>query len=369
MRAAWIATSAATLLVMLGDPVVAEEPAGPASAALPAAASELPADTTPFKLEAPHLYGFIQAHYRYAIETGSDGVVDYDNFRVQRVRIGVEGKVRPWVGYQIDFDPRAPEVAGILRDAYISILAIPRHELRFGQQKMQFGYENRVSSSKLFAVNRTEVSDNLSRGINLRDLGVGLIGNIKLGGGWRLEDAITLGNGARINVQADDTPTKNVWGRLGVRFRDDASGLVARLGVSGGMGDMIDNNEPLNPSDDERTKFKRLGVDVEVDHKWFFLSSELVMGWDRNVTLNESAEPSGYYVNLVGKTPWQVGPIARLDTLGEDFRRWTFGAYGGLPDESFRVLLNYEYREIFEDPSGNIGRGDDKIYLWAQVRF
>lgn len=327
-------------------------------------------ETSPFRLELPEIYGYVQAHYRYAFETGSDGLVDNSDFRVQRVRIGLRGKVLPWAGYEVDFDPRAPEVRGILRDAFVSLWFIPRHELRIGQQKMQFGYENRVSSSRLYAVNRTEVSDNLSRGVNLRDQGIGLLGNIKLGRGFRIEDAITVGNGAHMNAQDDNTPVKNVWGRLGFRYKNSPAALVTRLGVSGSTGDMVDEgNDPIDPADDERIKFKRLGVDLEVDQQWFFVSAELVMGWDRNRTLKESDEPMGYYVNLVGKTPWEIGPIVRLDTLGEDYRRWTFGAYYGLPDSIFRVLLNYELREISEDSNGHIGRGDDKLYLWTQVKF
>ena len=143
----------------------------------------------------------------------------------------MSGKVWPWISYDVEVDPRAPEVAGVLRDAYITLRFIPRHRVRLGQQKTQFGYENRESSSRLFAVNRTEVSDNLSRGPNLRDIGIGLLGSLPLGGGLRIEDAVTLTNGTGLNVQADDTDMKTVWGRLGVRYQFDGSWV--RLGGIG----------------------------------------------------------------------------------------------------------------------------------------
>src|SRR5690349_623598 len=132
----------------------------------------------------PRVGGYLQTFYREAFDTGEDDVVDYDNFRVQRVRIALEGDVYPWLSYDLEVDPRAPEVAGVMRDAFVSFKVIPRHRIRVGQQKTQFGYENRESSSRLFAVNRTEVSDNLSRGVNLRDVGVGVLGDVKLGNGW-----------------------------------------------------------------------------------------------------------------------------------------------------------------------------------------
>lgn len=316
------------------------------------------------KLEPPTISGYMQMFYRYAWETGSDGLVDYDNFRVQRVRIGVSGKVWPWISYDVEVNPRAPEVAGVLRDAYITLRFIPRHRVRLGQQKTQFGYENRESSSRLFAVNRTEVSDNLSRGPNLRDIGIGLLGSLPLGGGLRIEDAVTLTNGTGLNVQADDTDMKTVWGRLGVRYKFDGSWV--RLGGSGGIGDFVNPGDSnLNPTDDFLVKFKRVGADAEIDLPWAFLSAEYV--WGEDEAEGETIKPKGYYVNLVGRTPWNLGPIVRYDVLeipDEDFRRWTFGAYYGLAEDAVRVMVNYEYRGVKDDV-----RGDDKLFLWTQVRF
>lgn len=131
-----------------------------------------------WELTPPQFSGYIQVHYRHAFATGVDPLVDYDDFRVQRVRLGVQGSVFPWLSYDVKIDPRAPEISGVLRDAFVGFKVIPRHVIRVGQQKTQFGYENVESSTKLWAVNRSEVSDNLSRGLTLRDVGVGLIGEI-----------------------------------------------------------------------------------------------------------------------------------------------------------------------------------------------
>jgi hypothetical protein len=340
----------------------------PEVATPPDAIATAPSDDS-WTLQPPKVFGFLQVHYRNSLHTGVDtpanAGVDNDNFRVQRARVGVKGRVLPWLGYQVVIDPRAPEVGGIMRDAYLTLHVIPRHKLRIGQQKMQFGYENRESSTRLYAVNRTEVSDNLSRGPNLRDIGLGLLGNIKLGNGFRFEDAITLGNGARINAQDDDTAAMNLWGRLGVRYKHDHSNLTARLGVSGAIGDMMDEgDDPVDPTDDYRLKFKRLGVDLEVDQRWFFLASEFVIGWDENASTQERETLNGYYVAIAGKTPWDVGPIVRYDVTGDTFERWTFGAYYGPPGAPFRVMLNYELRLRMEEV-----RSDDKFYVWMQTVF
>lgn len=339
-------------------------PAGPATAQVdPGAAT--PNSTAPWVRRPPQVFGYLQFHYRYAFDTGSDTLVDNDNFRVQRVRIGIKGDIYPWLSYDVEIDPRAPTIQTVLRDAFIEMQVIPRHVIRLGQQKTQFGYETRVSSSDLYTVNRAELSDALARGITLRDLGIGLIGSVKLGPrGLRLEDAITVVNGAGMNVQADDTPRKNVSGRLGLRWRKDASDLVARFGVSGSSGDLVDREDPVDPFDDFTLTFRRLGTDLQVDHRRFFLSAEYITGRHENSATSETETVSGYYLTLVGKTTRQVGPLLRYDVLVDEFERWTFGGYYGAPSAPFRVLVNYEYRPLKDGLPG-----DDKFYLWTQVRF
>jgi hypothetical protein len=322
--------------------------------------------TQPWRRKPPLVFGYVQIHYRNAYDTGTDTLVDNSNFRVQRVRIGVKGYVYPWLAYDVEIDPRSPTIATVLRDAFFALKVIPRHDIRVGQQKIQFGYENRESSSNLFVVNRSEVSDNLSRGVTLRDIGIGLIGNVKVGPkGFRIEDAVTLVNGAGINVQNDDTPRKNLWGRVGVRWRRDTDGLTARFGISGATGDFIDPGNLPTPSDDIHIDFKRLGTDVEIDHSKFLINAEYVTGDDRDVDSGEKTSTNGYYVTLVAK-PWRdFGPLVRYDALGvEDSQRWTYGAWYGVPNARFRVLVNYEYRKL----RGGV-RADDKFYIWTQFRF
>ncbi len=315
----------------------------------------------------PHLYGFMQTFFRYSLHTNDpteDPNVDPPNFRVQRVRVMLDGGLLPWLSYKIGIDPRAPEITGILRDAYFDVTqVIPSHKLRVGQQKTQFGYENNESSSELFYVNRAELSDALGRGQNLRDIGVGLLGRIKLGGGFRIEDAITVVNGAGLNQQDDNNRKKNVFGRIGVRYKPKGGDTWVRAGISGARGDILELGDDLvDPADDVLISFLRVGADLELDTKWLFAAVEVAHGREKDPA--EQVNVTGWYVNLVGKTPYPVGPLFRVDAFGDEFRRFTFGAYYGAPSATFRVLLNYELRQLKDDV-----RGDDRIYVWTQVRF
>ena len=194
---------------------------------------------------------------------------------------------------------------------------------------------------------------------------MGLIGNVRLGKGWRFEDAVTVVNGDGMNVQADSTRRKNIWGRAGLRYRKDAADLTVRVGVSGATGDgVVEGLDPVDPADDYLQSFSRAGTDVQVNHRRFLVTAEYVKGTNDNTLTGEADDLSGYYVGVVGKTRWRVGPTARLDTFADEFRRWTIGAYYGLPNVPFRVLVNYEYRALKDGV-----RGDDKLYVWTQVRF
>src|SRR5258706_5351315 len=60
------------------------------------------------KSKAPHVSGFFQMFYRYSFFTSTDGMVDAPNFRVQRVRVAVDGDINHYLAYDISIDPRAP---------------------------------------------------------------------------------------------------------------------------------------------------------------------------------------------------------------------------------------------------------------------
>jgi hypothetical protein len=221
-------------------------------------------------------------------------------------------------------------------------------------------------------VNRSEVSDNLSRGFTLRDIGIGILGDYPLGGGWSIEDAATVVNGNGMNTQVDDTRRKSLWGRVGGRY--EAGGMMARAGFSAARGNFVEPADPLDPVPREsRVDFSRVGGDLEVDTSWAFAAAEYVWGrdtTDADTALEDTSDGAGYYVNLVGKAAavlgpeFKTGPLFRYDVMGDEWQRFTFGAYYGNAGDKLRVLVNYEYRRLKD-----VVRGDDRLYVWTQVRF
>lgn len=313
----------------------------------------------------PEISGFAQFTFKQRFDANGDGTTEPSLFRMQRVRVRVEGYVLPWVSYQVEIDPRAPEVGGVLRDAYIDVHVIPHHRLRLGQQKTQFGYENLESSSRLYTVTRSELSENPARGVTLRDIGVGVVGRVPLGGGWRFEDGVTVVNGSGMNVQVDDTKRKNFWGRAGMRYREKDGPFELRFGASGATGDEFVPADPLDPlTFDYVFSFNRFGVDCEVDSKWLFAAAEFLKSSEKSTNPAHPTDQQGWYVLLAGKTKREIGPVLRYDVLDTAaFKRWTIGGYWRNPDDPFRVMMTYEK---FEDDAG---KHDDRLFLWSQVRF
>ena len=311
----------------------------------------------------PKVYGYIQFQViNQPIDTNGDDEVNEGRSRVQRARLSVEGDINRYVSYEMDIDPRAPEVNGKLRDAFFDVQYRKNHVLRLGQHKTKFGYENQVSSSRLYVVNRSEMADEMARGINLRDQGVSFIGKWALGAKSRLNYAFSIVNGAGMNVQRDNNKKKSLWGRVGIRTK--SGDTKWRLGFSAGKADRYEPPEDGEPG--FFIDFKSYGTDFLIDTKRLMVNGEFAIGPMKEMGEEETVH--AYYLLLVGKMAKPYGPLLRYDSFNTDeFQRWTVGAYYGRPNDAVRVLFNYEFR--FEEDDIIDNAADDRLYLWTQVRF
>lgn len=307
--------------------------------------------------------GYLQAQYTLAHDTNDDGTEANDALALRRVRVTAAGQVVDRVGFKIMFDPST--ASNLLRDGYLTA-ALPRHEVRIGQQKTQFGYENPESSTKLFTINRALVSDRLGRGADLRDIGLGVLGEHPLPGGATVDYQLTVVNGAGTNVTKDDTDDPTIWLRAGGSY--GATVVTAHAGVSFAAGDRLDVGDPLDPMDDAPVDFTRLGADVRVEHVWFVAIAEAAFGTDE--TAAAATDALGFYATVIGVTAWKAGPIVRydwfdpdLDAAGDGFARVTAGAYYDVSGRAMRLIANYE-----ANLSQGTGR-DDAFLLWAQAMF
>lgn len=311
--------------------------------------------------------GYFQTQVLIPLDTQDDGIEENSAFSIKRLRIRFRGDILEKLTYTTMIDPSTPN--NLVRDAFISLKYIPHHELRLGQMKTLFGYENPESSTRLYTVNRAYASDKLGRGSDARDVGVGLFGDWELPDGFALDYGATLVNGAGPNKVIDDTARKNVWGRVGFRYKnDDAGKLSARLGGSIGAGNYLKAKDPdFADSVDEEIDFLRFGADLVIDTEWFHISAEFLMGNDDLPT--GTVDKMGFYATVVGFLPYHFGLIARLDQFDPNtdqdddlLRRGIFGAMYDLNSLNARLIVTYE-KDLSDTAI------DDRVFVWTQVLF
>ncbi len=214
----------------------------------------------------------------------------------------------------------------------------------------------------------------MGRGPTPRDIGIGLLGDWRLGEWIGIDYQFSAMNGAgRNNIET--TERKNLWGRVG--FVLNRRETFLRLGGSGGRGDTL--NVP---------PFTRAAADVELGNRWVVAVAEYI--WSRqdadpsrldpqtNLPANLPAIGQGFYALVVGKTPWNFGPIFRYDAfdqsslleLDRNFR-FTFGAYWAIPRLSSSLVVNYEWdrSDISQNPLLPQTAVDDVLSVRIDTRF
>jgi hypothetical protein len=256
------------------------------------------------------------------------------SFFLRRVRIRFSGEVVvPELTYTILVDPFASRP---LFDGFIAVKYIPHHEVRLGQFKVLFGWENPASSTILPTIERTLVSDRLGRGPNLRDIGVGLFANIPLVSDLRLEYGATFVNGAGAN-RLEDSPGKDLFGRLGLAW-----GKILRFGASGSRVKTFRDGEEAVIEESFR-----VGADVLVEYGPVFFVAEYIHGF---FTEPAKQRRNGFYATLLGHAPFGLEGVVRFEQYDPDLsapddvqRRLTFGLNYLLFGHSAKAMLNYRH--------------------------
>ncbi|MFO0584003.1 MAG: porin [Anaeromyxobacter sp.] len=383
--------------------ILSQTPAAePAAAAQPAAVQPAPAPAPEKKPEAAKpafpkftVWGFIDAQWSRLDPPAPTKPTS--TFELRRARIGVKGDVTPYTGFNILWD--GADTA--LKDAYANLKnvpGLPGLELRFGQWKTPFGYEQPESDTKLLWVNSSYVVNFLARATTVatastasdsRDAGLGVIGAWDVGP-VKAELNASFVNGVGPNKK-DDLEQKNLWARGGASTK--VGPATVRAGLSIGNGQQVvatGANAKFDGIgtrvDDTYQWFLTYGGDVEVDTPWFFCAAEWIRsekdqqaftttGTGTAAVLAEkrsSFNADGWYAGIFGKTPWGAGPILRVEQYdrnehvkGNFNRRTTVGAYYDIvAPVSSRIIFNYEL-----DHSDKSVKTGDKAYVFVQMMF
>jgi hypothetical protein len=351
--------------ILLAAALSQVEPApAPAAAAAPTTAAPAALGAA-----APRLSGYLQADWSSVDAPGAGR--DGNTFELRRARLQVAGEALALVSYKVEADVAEKVVNHVVKDAWIGLRLLPGAELRFGQFKTPFGYEQTESDTRLLWVNGSYVVAGMAHGPDSRDLGLGVNGAWTFGERFGVEVAAAVVNGAGPDT-ADELIEKNAWARVGGSLTLGA--WKARAGFSYGYGRQlvtVGTDLKLGTADDVSFYFHRFGGDLEVDSPWLFAVVEGASGRHDTSGATGVAQGRGLVAGGYGKTPWGAGPVVRYDwyapfdkVAGNDRQRLTLGAYYDLRPVAVRLAFNYDL-----DLSDAAAKTGNVATLMAQVLF
>lgn len=265
--------------------------------------------------------GYTQVRYQNIEEKGK-----VSGFDVRRARLDTKGNITPYFGYGLQYELA---VSPKLLDAYADYKLFDYLNFRLGQFVVPFSLENSTSDTKLFSIDRSLVTDNLSgrKGDvigdnNGRDVGLQVSGTfLKIADMPLVGYSVGIFNGNGIN-KSENYKFKDVGGRLVFHIIKGVD-----LGFSAYNGKYIhDPDLPVSKIDFNaikkdttidgiRTKISvldstttttvtysaqdriRYGADISVEMYGASLKAEYLKG-DNGIGNSTRAKLNGYYVQL-----------------------------------------------------------------------
>lgn len=250
---------------------------------------------------------------------------------------------------QVDLDPdgfQQEDLELTVLDLYLRYEIEKGHELRLGQTKVPFGYENLRSSERIFTIERSDVTRQLFQ----RDVGLVAYGQTDR---WEYGAGVFQGQG--LNNQ-ERNGSQDFVGKVVYRVLP-----ALKLGFSGQTG----TYRPRSSGSD--LKVRRVGMELRYQDGPLQFEGEYIVGEGFNLFSETDSNSRGYYLYGLYKIRSDLEFVAGYDrydpSLGRvneiradngvnERDRWTLGLnyyLGRSPVH--RVMLNYEFRRELEGPS------------------
>ncbi|MFN4110774.1 MAG: porin [Ignavibacteria bacterium] len=117
--------------------------------------------------ETTTVFGFLQPLYQINL---TDNVVPNNEFKLNRIRLGIERKFSDWFKGEIEIDPLDKN---LIKDAVISFDVFNEIEISVGRQKKPFSYERLISVKNIPFLERSKIVKELDQlGYCGRDIGI-----------------------------------------------------------------------------------------------------------------------------------------------------------------------------------------------------
>lgn len=330
--------------------------------------------------------GMLQAQADFGDKGDARFATDNDRFYLRRARINLQGKFLEEFDFRIEgeFAGSLGEASGNraqLTDAYINWNRYSFANVRVGQFKTPFGYEQLAADPKLFTIERSLPNDRLTVG---RQIGVQVAGDVL---DKKISYATGVFNGSGVNTSANDNEhfmwagrvAATAWeGKLG---KDDAkltvgvdaystkdTGLASQPSefgfdsVPGGTRDNIFTGRRQAGGLDTQFHVGRLDFWAEYLRARYKATDRLP---------SSSFDTEGWYV-MAGYfvVPKELQALLKyesfdpnLNVANNSTRTWTVGANYFLKGDDIKLQLDYLITSIYGQPT------NDKVIVRLQTLF
>jgi len=326
------------------------------------------------------LGGLLQAQADFGDKGDSRFKTDHDRFYLRRARVNAAGKFLEEFDFRIELDlsgslSETSNLRAQMTDAFINWNRFEFANVKVGQFKTPFGFEQLYSDPKLFGIERSLPNDVLTLG---RDLGVQVAGSVLE---KRLSYAAGVFNGTKLNNSFNDDDQFAVVGRVaGTPWQGKLFGQEAHwtLGVNGLYSD--DGNLTNMPSDFgfQNTMFTGIrrgyGADTQFHLGNFdFWAEYLHCAFQTdNAIPDERFDASGWYAQgTYFLLPKKLQALVKFESFdpnreqdGNSTDMWTFGLNWYFKGDDLKLQIDYLWGDA-------AGQPDDKgkVLLRLQTIF
>ncbi len=312
---------------------------------------------------------------------------DNDRFYLRRARLNATGRFLEEFDFRLELDlagslAAASALRAQVTDGFINWNRRPEANVRVGQFKTPFGFEQLYSDPRLYTLERSLMNDRLTLS---RQIGAQVGGELL---DRRLNYAVGAFNGNGVNNNFNDDDRFLVAGRLaGVPWRGRLRGRPASWGLGGNVYSSTDANAPQGPdfgfdstpeTADRDAVFSGerlgLGVDAQLLAGPFELWAELVrVEWEPDNALPRAEiESAGWYLQgslfVVPDRLQLVLKVEAFDPRRDARSDATATALAGaswyLKGHDLKLMLNYMRVDAESLPAD-----EDKVLARLQVVF
>lgn len=327
------------------------------------------------------LGGLIQAQGEFG-DAGDSRFPKDNRFLLRRARLNAQGSFAEGFDFRVELDLGGTGTAlrAQMTDGYALWSRHPGLNVRAGQFKTPFGYEQLVGDPVLLTIERSLANDRLTLG---RQVGVQVSGNL-----WqkRLSYAAGLFNGNGVNNGANDgedflyvarLSAIPAQGKVGDREFKWSAGTGAYTskdgGVSlGGLGfDSVSGGAVDNTLVGKR---RGLGLDTQVHLGLFDLGSEYLKSTfepDNQVPTGKLRSAGGYAQFSYFVRPPSLQVLVKYETFdsntdqdNDDTATWLLGANYYLKGDDLKLQLDYQRSD-----APGLSDGENKVFSRLQVTF